>query len=46
MGGVGGEDGLLILVLWFLLMIFSDFINIFYFGFRIDLKFFLSSGIA
>jgi len=39
---VGGEDGLFILALWFLFMIFANFTNIFYFGFPIDLKFFLS----
>lgn len=34
MGGVSGEEGLFLLALWFLL-IFSNFINIFYCGFPI-----------
>lgn len=39
---VGSEGGLFILALWFLFMIFANFTNIFYFGFPVDLKFFLS----
>ena len=39
---VGSEGGLFILALWFLFMIFANFTNIFYFGFPVALKFFLS----
>ena len=36
---VGSEDGLFILTLWFLFVIFANFTNIFYFGFPVDLNF-------